>query len=373
MPTTLIAKAAVLYRPGQPLSVEDVQVLPPQAGEVRVRMKTAGVCHSDLHVIKGDLAMPTPVICGHEGAGVVESVGDGVTSVRPGDRVIPIWRASCGQCEYCLSAKPALCDMGTRMRFEGVMPDGTKRFRNAAGQDIHHYAGVSTFAAVSTMPEAAVVKIPDDYGFEHAALLGCGVITGVGAVTRAARIHPGCTVAVFGVGGIGLNVVQGARMMSARQVIAVDTCAAKEAKARELGATDFVHAAASVDPVAAVRQLTGGKGVDYAFESVGLATPIEQAFDSTRKGGTCVIAGISRADARARINVNQLVYAEKTLKGTLYGSMRPRVDLLNLIDLHRAGKLALDPLLTRTYAIGEINEAYADLEAGRLARGLIVY
>jgi S-(hydroxymethyl)glutathione dehydrogenase/alcohol dehydrogenase len=319
MPDAIIARAAVLYRAGSPLSVENVRVLPPRGGEVRVRMKTAGVCHSDLHVFKGDLAMPLPVICGHEGAGVIESVGEGVTSVRPGDRVIPIWRASCGQCEYCLAGRPALCEMGTRMRFEGVMPDGTVRFESATGQPIHHYAGVSTFSAVSTMPEAAVVKIPDDYGFEHAALLGCGVITGIGAVTRAARISPGCTVAVFGVGGIGLNIVQGARMMSARQVIAVDVHGSKEAKAREMGATDFVHAAGGTDPVAAVKSLTGGLGVDYAFESVGLATPVEQAYDSTRKGGTCVIAGIMRPDARARININQLVYGEKTLKGTLYG------------------------------------------------------
>jgi NADPH:quinone reductase-like Zn-dependent oxidoreductase len=212
------------------------------------------------------------------------------------------------------------------MRFEGVMPDGTKRFETATGQPIHHYAGVSTFASFSTMPDAAVVKIPDDYGFEHAGLLSCGVITGVGAVTRAARIDPGCTVAVFGVGGIGLNIVQGARMMSARRIIAVDVHASKEAKAREMGATDFVLAEEGTDPVAAVRSLTGGLGVDYAFESVGLAAPVEQAYDSTRKGGTCVVAGIMRPDARARININQLVYAEKTLKGTPAGphfSSRP--------------------------------------------------
>src|SRR3954471_19808648 len=249
MPESITTRAAVLYRAGSPLSVEDVQVLPPRAGEVRVRMKAAGVCHSDLHVIKGDLAMPMPVICGHEGAGIIESIGDGVTTVVPGDRIVPIWRASCGQCEFCLAGRPALCEMGTKMRFEGVMPDGTKRFISKSGQPIHHYAGVSTFSSYATMPEAAVVKIPDDYSFEHAALLSCGVITGVGAVTRAAKIDPGCTVAVFGVGGIGLNIVQGAKMMSARQIIAVDVHASKQAKARELGATDFVHVAAGVDPV----------------------------------------------------------------------------------------------------------------------------
>jgi S-(hydroxymethyl)glutathione dehydrogenase/alcohol dehydrogenase len=373
MTDVITARAAVLYRAGSPLSVENVQVLPPRRGEVRVRMKAAGVCHSDLHVIKGDLAMPMPVICGHEGAGIIESIGDGVTTVALGDRVVPIWRASCGQCEFCLAGRPALCEMGTKMRFEGVMPDGTMRFVTKSGQPIHHYAGVSTFSSYATMPEAAVVKIPQDYSFEHAALLSCGVITGVGAVTRAAKIEPGCTVAVFGAGGVGLNIIQGARMMSARQIIAVDIHASKEAKAREMGATDFVHAAAGTDPVVAVKALTAGKGVDFAFESVGLPTPIEQAYDSTRKMGTCVVTGIARTDARARINVNQLVYGEKTLKGTLYGSMRPRIDLPMLIEMHRAGKLSLDPLLTKTYAIDQINEAYAALERGELARGLILY
>lgn len=369
---TLTAKAAVLYQAGKPLVIEEVQVEPPRRGEVLVRMKAAGVCHSDLHVMKGDLHMPMPIIPGHEGSGVIEAAGEGVTSVTVGDHIIPIWRASCGQCEYCLAGRPALCDMGTKMRFEGVMPDGTMRFRNSAGTPIRHYAGVSTFSSMATMPEAAVVKIPRDCTFEHAALIGCGVITGVGAVSDAAKIHPGCSVAVFGAGGIGLNIVQGARMMSARQIIAVDVHASKEAKARELGATHFVDAS-TCDPVQAIKDLTDGQGVDYSFEAIGLTRPVEQAYDSLKKGGTCVVAGINRADVRAQINVNQLVYAEKTLKGTLYGSMRPRVDLLALIELHRAGKLMLDPLLTRTYPLEEINEAYAALERGEVARTLIVY
>lgn len=369
---SLTAKAAVLHTPGKPLSIEEVEVQPPKSGEVLVRMKAAGVCHSDLHVMKGDLAMPMPIILGHEGSGVIEAVGEGVTTVMPGDHVIPIWRASCGQCGYCLGGKPALCDLGTKMRFEGVMPDGTMRFRSAKGDPIRHYAGVSTFSSLSTMPEAAVVKIDPDFPFEKAALIGCGVITGVGAVWNAAKIFPGCTVAVFGAGGIGLNIIQGARLMSARQIIAVDAHASKELKARELGATGFVNAS-QCDPVQAVKNLTGGKGVDFAFEAIGLAKPIEQAFDATKKGGVCVVAGICRADARSQINVNQLVYAEKTLKGTLYGSMRPRVDLPALIDLHRSGQLLLDELLTRTYPLEQINEAYEALERGDLARSLIVY
>jgi NDMA-dependent alcohol dehydrogenase len=366
------APAAVLYEAGKPLVIEDVEVQPPQANEVTVRMKAAGVCHSDLHVMKGDLPMPSPIILGHEGAGIVEEVGPGVTSVVVGDAVIPIWRASCGRCDYCMNGKPALCDMGTAMRFTGLMPDGLTRFKNQKGDSIRHYAGVSTFASISTMPEAAVVKIDSDFPLWKAALIGCGVITGVGAVVYAAAVKAGATVAVFGCGGIGLNILQGARMVSARKVIAVDTVASKEVCARQMGATDFIDASAC-DAVAAVKELTGGKGADYTFEAIGHPKVIEQAFDSTRKGGTCVVSGICRADARAAINVNQLVYAEKTLKGTLYGSARPRIDLLNLIELHRSGHLMLDELLTRTYPLEQINEAYEALERGEVARSLIVW
>jgi NDMA-dependent alcohol dehydrogenase len=366
------ALAAVLYEAGKPMAIEEVEVLPPQAGEVTVRMKAAGVCHSDLHVMNGDLPMPAPIILGHEGAGVVEAVGPGVTSVQPGDSVIPIWRASCGRCDYCMNGRPALCDMGTAMRFTGLMPDGGTRFRNSKGDSIRHYAGVSTFASISTMPEAAVVKIDNEFPLWKAALIGCGVITGIGAVIYAANVRPGSTVAVFGCGGIGLNILQGAKMVSARQIIAVDTVADKESHARRFGATHFVNAGEG-DAVQAIKDLTGGKGADYTFEAIGHPRVIEQAFDSTRKGGTCVVSGICRADARAAINVNQLVYAEKTLKGTLYGSARPRVDMLNLIEMHRAGSVMLDDLLTRTYPLEEINEAYGALERGEVARSLIVW
>lgn len=369
MPTAL---AAILYESAKPLVIEEVEVLPPQTGEVMVRMKAAGVCHSDLHVMKGDLPMPLPIILGHEGAGVVEAVGPGVTSVAPGDSVIPIWRASCGRCEYCLSGRPALCDMGTAMRFTGLMPDGATRFRNSRGDSIRHYAGVSTFSSLSTMPEAAVVKIDAEFPLWKAALIGCGVITGVGAVTHAARVTPGASVAVFGCGGIGLNIIQGARLVSAGPILAIDRHAGKEVHARRLGATHFIDASAT-DPVQAVKELTGGRGVDFAFEAIGLPEPIEQAYDSLKKGGTCVVSGICRADARAAINVNQLVYAEKTLRGTLYGSTRPRTDLLNLIGLHRCGQLQLDELLTRTWKLEQINEAYAALERGEVARSLIVW
>jgi NDMA-dependent alcohol dehydrogenase len=372
MSEMVTALAAVLYEAGKPLVIEEVEVAAPQAGEVRVRMKAAGICHSDLHVMKGDLPMPCPIIPGHEGAGIVESVGEGVTSVQVGDAVIPIWRASCGRCVYCLNGKPALCDMGTAMRFTGLMPDGGTRFRTRRGEAVKHYAGVSTFASLSTMPEAAVVKLEGGFPLWKAALIGCGVITGIGAVLEAAKARAGDVVAVFGCGGIGLNAIQGAKMAAAGRIIGVDVDAGKEAKARELGATDFVDSS-KVDPVAAIKSLTGGMGAEVAIEAIGDPVAMEQAFDCLRKGGTCVVAGITGQSARARINTNQLVYAEKTLKGTLYGSMKPRVDLPRLVALHEQGAFKLEELLTRTYRLEEINEAYEDLQAGRLARGLVVW
>ena len=366
------AQAAVLYQVRQPLRIEEVEVLPPGPGEVTVRMKAAGVCHSDWHVMCGDLAMPMPIIPGHEGSGIVEAVGEGVQTVAVGDHVILMWRGPCGRCEYCANGRPALCDMGTAMRFNGTMPDGTMRFRNRAGDSISHYAGVSAFSSLSTMPEASVVKIEPDFSFEKAALIGCGVITGVGAVTNAAQVRYGSTVAVIGCGGIGLNIVQGAKQAGARQIIAVDRHQLKLDHAQVFGATDVILAR-DRDVVQAIKDLTGGKGAEFTFEAIGTGETIAQAFDATKKGGKCVVVGISRADVRAPINVNQLVYAEKSLIGSLYGTTRPRQDLPMLMDMHRAGKLMLDELITRTYPLEQINEAYEALIRGEVARSLIVY
>ena len=366
------AKAAILYEAGTPLRFEEVDVAPPQAGEVLVRMYAGGVCHSDLHVMKGDLLMPMPIILGHEGAGVVEDVGPGVTSVQPGDHVIPIWRVSCGSgtCEYCTGGRPALCDVGTEMRVTGLMADGTTRF-SVGGEPVRHFAGVSSFSEMSTMPEAAVLKIPKDFPLDKAALLGCGVITGVGAVANGARVKMGSTVAVFGCGGIGLNAVQGARIVGARRIIAVDVADQKLDYARTMGATHTVNAA-EVDVVAAIKDLTDGRGVDYAFEAIGITETIEQAYAATKKMGTCVVIGVTRADVRVNINANEMVYAEKTLMGSLYGSARPKIDLLHLMEMYESGDLLLDELLTRTWPLAEINDAYAALERGEVARSLVL-
>jgi S-(hydroxymethyl)glutathione dehydrogenase / alcohol dehydrogenase len=301
---------------------------------------------------------------------VVESIGEGVTSVAPGAHVIPIWRVSCGNCDYCTGGRPALCDVGTQMRVTGLMPDGHTRFR-ADGREVRHFAGVSSFSQMSTMPEAAVLKIPQDFPLDKAALIGCGVITGVGAVVNAAKVKLGSTVAVFGCGGIGLNAIQGAGMVGARQIIAVDVAEQKFVYAKQMGATHTVNAS-SDDPVEAIQALTDGRGVDYAFEAIGHPKAIEQAYGATRKGGICVVIGVTRADVHANINANVLVYSEKTLMGSLYGSGRPRIDILTLIEMHRQGKLLLDELLTRTYPLEEINEAYAALERGEVARSLVL-
>lgn len=364
------AQAAVLYEAGTPLRFEEVEVMPPQAGEVLVRMYAGGVCHSDLHVMKGDLVMPMPIILGHEGSGVVEEIGAGVASVKPGDHVIPIWRVSCGTCEYCTGGRPALCDVGTQMRATGLMPDGSTRF-HINGKPVRHFAGVSTFAQLSTMPEAAVLKIPPDFPLDKAAVLGCGVITGVGAVINAARVKMGSSVAVFGCGGIGLNAIQGARIVGALRIIAVDVADQKLEYARTMGATHTINAAQQ-NPITAIQEITGGRGVDYAFEAIGITETIEQAYAATRKMGTCVVIGVTRADVRISLNANEMVYAEKTIMGSLYGSSRPKIDLLNLIEMYRSGKLLLDELLTRTYPLQQINEAYAALERGEVARSLVL-
>ena len=365
------ALAAVLYAARVPLKVETVEILPPKEGEVLVRMHAAGVCRSDLHVMTGENPMPLPVILGHEGAGVVEAIGPGVTSVDCGDHVLPLWRLSCGECFYCRSGRPALCNVGTEMRFRGTMPDGTTRFRTRSGEPIRHYAGVSTFSQLSVIPEKSLLKIPKDIPLEKAALLGCGVITGVGAVRHAARVTRGSAVAVFGVGGIGLNIVQAAAQAGARPVIAIDPVLKKLEIAQQLGATSTILATDG-DPVEAVRDLTGGEGADFCFEAFGSREVVVQAYAATRKAGTCIVVGITGPGTTAPIDLHTLVYGEKTLRGCLYGSARPRIDLLELIAEYHLGRLQLDPLLTRTYSLRRINEAYDDLVRGRLARGVLL-
>jgi S-(hydroxymethyl)glutathione dehydrogenase/alcohol dehydrogenase len=366
------ARAAVFFEPGRPLEVRDVEVAPPKAGEVLVRMAAGGVCHSDLHVMQGQFAAPRPAILGHEGAGVVAEVGPGVTTVRPGDHVVPLWRIACGECEFCTDARPALCPAGLEVRRTGRLPDGTTRF-SLGGEELKHFAGVSSFAEYSVIPEKGVLAIPKDIPLERAALLGCAVITGFGAVVHAAKVRTGSRVAVIGAGGVGLNVVQAAALAGAEQVVAVDLLPAKLDHARRFGATHTVHAATGVDVVAAIRDLTGGRGVDYAFDVVGLPATVRQAYDALAKRGVAVAIGIPPNLAETSVPIMSLVYDEKVLTGSLYGSSRPRLDIPRLIALYRAGKLKLDELLTRSWPLDEINEAYAALERGEVARSVVTF
>lgn len=362
-------RAAVLYEPGQRLRVEEVDLAAPQAGEVRVRVAAAGVCHSDYHFMRGDLVGNLPVVLGHEGAGVVEEVGPNVTGLEQGDHVVLLWRLSCGRCEFCSKGRPALCPVGAAVRATGRMPDGTSRL-SREGVEIRHFLGVSCFAEQVVCPERAALKIPDDVPLPIAAVAGCAVMTGVGAVINTARVEPGSTVLVIGAGGVGLCAVMGAVLAGAARIVAADVNPLKLELATSFGATDAIDAS-SEDVVEAARELTGG-GVDYAFEVIGLADTVTQAVRSLRAGGTAVAIGVAPAGAAAQVSLGELVRDEKTLKGSIYGSTRPHADFPRLFELYRRGRLPLDRLLTREWPLAQINEAYDAMIAGTVARSVVV-
>ena len=365
------SRAAVLFQPNSRLDVVEVDVDPPRAGEVLVEMAAGGVCHSDLHVMRGELMAPTPAVLGHEGAGVVSAVGAGVESVAPGDHVIPLWRLSCGSCPFCTGGRPALCLAGTKIRNTGFLSDGTTRF-SLDGKPIKTYAGVSTFSRYTVIPERAVLKISRDLPLNLAALLGCAVVTGFGAVVNAAKVKPGQTVAVFGAGGVGLNVVQAAALAGAVSIVAVDLHAPKLHEALAFGATHAVNAS-QADPVAAIREINAGAGVDFAFDVVGAPKVTRQAYDVLARRGTLIVVGLAPAGQEVSLPMISLTYEERTVTCSLFGSGDPRVDILRLIELYRAGKLKVDALLTRTYPLSQINEAYGALERGEVLRSVVTF
>jgi Zn-dependent alcohol dehydrogenase len=362
-------RAAVLYQPGEALRVEEVELGAPRAGEVRVRVAAAGVCHSDYHYMRGDLVGNLPVVLGHEGAGVVEEVGPGVTSVKPGDHVVLLWRTSCGRCEFCSRGRPALCPVDSPVRASGRMPDGTSRL-SSGGAEIRHFLGVSCFAEQTVCQERSVLRMPEDVPLPIGAVAGCAVMTGVGAVVNTAGVEPGTSVLVVGAGGVGLCAVMGAVLASASRIVAVDVNPARLEMATSFGATDVVDASRE-DVVQAVRELTGG-GVDYAFEAIGLPTTVVQAVGALRQGGTAVAIGLAPTGSKAPIDVVDLVRTEKTLKGSIYGSTRPQTDFPRLFDLYRRGRLPLDRLVTKQWPLEQINEAYAALIAGTEPRSVLV-
>jgi S-(hydroxymethyl)glutathione dehydrogenase/alcohol dehydrogenase len=364
-------RTAVLYAPGEPIRVEEVELDPPKDNEVQVRIVAAGICHSDYHIVAGDLPAYLPMALGHEGAGIVEEVGSKVTNCKPGDHVVLSFIPSCGTCRYCTSGHANLCNMGAAI-LAGPQLDGTFRMHNEQG-DIGQMCVISTFSERTVVPDMSVVVIEDHYPLNRAVLVGCGVPTGVGAVTHRAKVVPGSSVMVIGCGGIGSNIVQGAALAGARMVIAVDINDYKLEKAKELGATHTVNSTRD-DPVQIARDLTYGEGVDYAFEAIATPATIGQAYAATGKNGTVVVVGLTPATAESiPIPPLDLVLFQKTLMGTLYGDSQPRFDIPNLLALYNAGKIKLDELVTRTYTLDQVNEAYADMLSGRNIRGVIEF
>jgi S-(hydroxymethyl)glutathione dehydrogenase/alcohol dehydrogenase len=363
-------RAAVCFGKDAPVRVADVTLDPPREGEVRVRIAAAGVCHSDYSVVTGVMKTKFPCVLGHEGAGVVVEAGPGVVDLAVGDRVVLSWVAQCGECFYCRAGQPNLCDLGAAINLRFRMPDGSTRAHHD-GVDLQTFSALGAMAEEVVAPARSVVKLPEDAPLDKAALVGCAVLTGIGAVANTARVPEGATVAVFGVGGVGLNVVQGARLSGARTIVAVDVSPEKLAFARTFGATHVVDASQE-DPAPAIRAATEGRGADFAFEAIGRKKSIEQAYASVRRGGTCVVIGIGSRDESVETNVYMLPVLEKRLVGCWYGGADVRRDLPRLLALYREGRLKLDELVTRTYALDEINQAFADLK-GSVGRGLVVF
>ena len=361
-------KAAVLYKQHQPLEVEELTLEPPRHREVLVKMAASGVCHSDLIFIKGDREHPLPVVLGHEGSGTVVELGSDVTYAKAGDHVVLSSIPTCGRCSFCVRGRQNLCEVSHRI--QGNLVDGTRRLRKGR-QEICHFLALSTFAEYAVVPEDSLVLIRDDAPLHKLALIGCGVATGVGAVIYTAKVKPGSRVVVIGAGGVGLNVVQGAALAGAETIIAVDIRGPKLEQALEFGATHLVNAATE-DVTAAVRDVTKGEMADYAFEAIGSTEAINKAFHTTRPGGVTVMVGITPAGAQLTIDPD-LLHEDRVLMGCTYGSCFPRADMPMLVDLYMAGKLKLDPLISRTCSLDEINTAFDAMERGEGARSVVLY
>ena len=356
-------KAAVLYDVNTPLKIEEFELPETGSAMVRIRLAASGVCHSDWHVVKGDWPhVPIPTILGHEGAGIVEEVGSGVTDIREGDHVILTWKRSCGRCEMCQKGFSNLCDLPPDTR-------GRPRFKGREAV-MDKLVGLGTFGTYTIVPQDAVVRIDKDVPFAQAALIGCGVMTGVGAVINTAKVEPGSSVAIFGCGGVGLNCIQGAVLVSAEPIIAVDILDNKLELARQFGATHTVNASKE-DAVERIQEISGGPGVHYAFEAIGLTgDPFVQAMLCTRKRGVTVFVGHAPHNTPVAMDARMLMH-EKLVIGSYYGTARPHVDFHRLIGLYRAGKLKLDELITRTYPLEGINDAFDAMAKGEVARSVL--
>ena len=366
-------KAAVALEAGKPLSIEEVDVAGPKAGEVMVEIKATGICHTDHFTLSGaDPEGLFPAILGHEGAGVVVEVGAGVKSVQRGDHVIPLYTPECRECEYCVSGKTNLCQAIRATQGQGVMPDGTSRF-SLAGKTLYHYMGTSTFANYTVLPEIAVAKIRKDAPFEKVCYIGCGVTTGIGAVINTAKVEPGANVVVFGLGGIGLNVIQGARMVGADMIVGVDVNPKKRALAEKFGMTHFVNPKeVGTELVAHLVELTKG-GADYSFECIGDVETMRQALECCHKGwGESTIIGVAGAGEEIRTRPFQLVTG-RVWRGTAFGGARGRTDVPKIVDWYMQGKIEIDDLITHTMPLSDINEGFALMEKGESIRSVVIY
>jgi S-(hydroxymethyl)glutathione dehydrogenase / alcohol dehydrogenase len=362
-------RAAVLREVNEPLTVEDVELAEPGAGEVEVRLSAAGVCHSDWNVISGATTNPLPVVLGHEGAGVVVAVGRGVETVAEGDHVVLSWLPACGRCFYCAQGRHVLCDVAMADMFRGTLPGGALRL-SQNGAPLYHYSYLSAFAERCIVPEGCCVPIRDDAPFEVAALVGCAVMTGYGAAVNRARVEPGSVVAVFGAGGVGLSAVMGARLAGAEAVVAVDPVEFKRKTALELGATHALDPA-SEDVVASLQELTDGRGADVALDTAGVPGVVAQAYGAVRRGGTVVAVGLPAEGLTADLPAADIPREEKIVTGSFYGSCDPQVDMPRVLDLYMEGQLPLDRLVTRTYELNAINEAFGAMNSGEVARAVI--
>ena len=359
-------KAAVCYEFGKPLVIEEIDILPPQKGEVKVRIAATAICHSDVHLIRGEWGGRTPVVAGHEAAGIVEGVGENVTITKPGDNVVVSLLRSCGRCFYCTTGAPHMCEGKFAL-------DSESRLRTKRGESIRHGARTAAFAEYVIVEESQVVSVPDEIPLDRAALLACGVITGVGAVLNTAKVELGSSVVVIGIGGVGINAIQGAVLAGAYPIIAVDLLDEKLAAAKAFGATDTINVTKQKAPERVVRELTTGRGADYVFVTVGSTAAVDLGFKMIGRQGTEVIVGIPKAGSKVSFPVSQFVGAERRVMGSAMGSSRLSVDVPRLVELYKRGRLKLDELITARYPLEQINEAVEIMEKGEALRNVIIF
>ena len=373
MTQTIKSKAAIAWGPKQPLSIEEVDVMPPQAGEVRIRVIASGVCHTDAFTLSGeDPEGIFPTILGHEGGGIVESVGEGVTSLKVGDHVIPLYTPECGECKFCTSGKTNLCGKIRETQGKGLMPDGTTRF-SLNGEPIYHYMGCSTFSEYTVLPEISLAKVNKEAPLEEVCLLGCGVTTGMGAVMNTAKVEEGATVAIFGMGGIGLSAVIGATMAKASRIIAIDINESKFELARQLGATDCINPKDYDKPIQEVIvELTDG-GVDYSFECIGNVDVMRSALECCHKGwGESVVIGVAGAGQEISTRPFQLVTG-RVWKGSAFGGVKGRSELPGIVERYMQGEFKLNDFITHTMGLEDINKAFDLMHKGKSIRTVIHY